>query len=233
MLKVAIFDMDGVLVDSEPEYEHCIAAIMQRRGIALPGNFAVDFFGVPSRKTFEYLVEKYHLPETVEMLLEEEIADMHARFTQGEIPVVPHAFALMRSLKAAGYRIGIATSNYLENVQSTLINNDATGLVECISSVETTAAFKPAPDVFLRTAQLLGAEPSRCVVFEDSRAGVQGAKAAGMRVVAYSAPHRIQLDLSLADRVVKRFDQITVPEIDALLAERPMAAFDKPARPVV
>jgi len=220
MVKAAIFDMDGVLVDSEPVYERCISEIMLRRGVALPSDFATDFFGVPSAKTFEYLVKKYDMDVPVETLLAEETAVMSERFRAGSIPVFPHAFALMRALRMHGYRIGVATSNFLENVESTLRNNDALPVVEAISSFETTAAFKPAPDVFLRTARLLGAEPVRCVVFEDSRAGVQGASAAGMRVVAFSPPGHIKLDLRLADRIIERFDEITAADIDALLDER-------------
>ena len=217
MPKAVIFDMDGVLVNSEPVYDVYHQDIAQRLGITITEEHERRFRGTPSRKIYEAIIEEFGVPVTADALLEEEIAEVRKLFADGSIPAMPHVFDLLRHLKQSGFLIGVATSNYLFNVESILRLNGAREHVTQISTMESISRPKPAPDVFLHAAEALQIAPSDCVVFEDSPNGILAAKAAGMKVIGYANPGQLALDLSRADRIIASFDEVTAADVTALL----------------
>lgn len=217
MPKAVIFDMDGVLVNSEPVYDAYHQAIAKRLGITITEAHEQRFRGIPSDTTYNILVEEFGLSVTADELLEEEIAAFRRLFEDGSIPPMPHAFDLLRHLQQSGFVIGIATSNYLFNVESVLRLNGVMEHVTQISTMESITRPKPAPDVFLHAATAMQVNPADCVVFEDSPNGILAAKAAGMKVIGYANPEQIELDLSRADRIIASFDEVTAADVTALL----------------
>ncbi len=217
MPKAVIFDMDGVLVNSEPVYDAYHQAIAKRLGIIITEEHERRFRGIPSGTTYKILVEEFGLSVTADELLKEETAEFCKLFEDGSIPPMPHVFDLLRHLKQSGFLIGVATSNYLFNVESILRLNGAAEHVTQISTMESISRPKPAPDVFLHAANALQVAPADCVVFEDSPNGILAAKAAGMKVIGYANPEQAKLDLSNADRIIASFDEITAADVTALL----------------
>ncbi len=217
MAKAVIFDMDGVLVNSEPVYDAYHQTIAKRLNITITEEHERKFRGTPSRKIYETIIEEFALSVTADELLKEEIEEVRATFAAGSIPAMPHVFDLLRHLKQNGFLVGVATSNYLFNVESVLRHNNGLSYVDQISSMESVTRPKPAPDVFLHAAEALRVSPADCVVFEDSPNGIAAAKAAGMKAIGYANPEQIKLDLSKADRIISSFDEVNAADVTALL----------------
>ena len=220
MPKAVIFDMDGVLVNSEPAYDAYQLDLAKRFNITITEEDRKKFRGTASSSIFDILIKKFSLSVTTDELLEEEDIAFRALFAAGDIPAMPHAFNLMRHLKESGFLIGVATSNYLCNVEHALRQNDALNDVDQISTTESVAHSKPAPDVFLHAARMLNVDPANCVVFEDSPNGIAAAKAAGMKVIGYASPEQMWLDISQADRIITAFDEVTAADIIELLESK-------------
>lgn len=220
MPKAVIFDMDGVLVNSEPVYDAYHQTLANKLNIIITEEHEKKFRGTPSRKIYEAIIEEFALSVTPDELLEEEVEQVRISFAAGDIPAMPHVFDLLRHLKNSGFLVGVATSNYLFNVESVLKHNGGLAYVDHISSMESVTRPKPAPDVFLHAAQALHVAAVDCVVFEDSPNGVAAAKAAGMKVIGYADPEQIKLDLSRADRVIASFDEVTAADVTALLESK-------------
>ncbi|GAB5467334.1 MAG: HAD family hydrolase [Rhodospirillales bacterium] len=181
-----IFDCDGVLVDSEALGGAILVRLMRARG---------------SDITLDEVDRRYR-----GMVMEEMVADFFERLGQPydpsfpgtirdqvnaalsqEVEAVPGALDLVRQVQAAGLPCCVASSGALEKMRITL---GRTGLLPLLGEVLFTAQDvprgKPAPDVFLHAARVMGADPAGCLVIEDSPAGVRAAVAAGMQVVGYS-----------------------------------------------
>ena len=217
MPKAVLFDMDGVLVNSEPVYDAYHQMLAKRLNFTITEAHKKRFRGTPSRKIYETIIEEFALSVTADELLNEEIDNIHVSFAAGDIPAIPHVFDLLRHLKQSGFLVGVATSNYRFNAESVLQHNGGLEYVDHISSMESVTRPKPAPDVFLHAAESLHVDPADCVVFEDSPNGIAAAKAAGMKVIGYASPEQIKLDLSRADRVIASFDEVTAADVTALL----------------
>lgn len=206
MIKAVLFDMDGVLMDSEPASFLQHGRMANSLGIELSEEDKAHCLGIPSRYIWLYLMEKYGLDASLDHILETEKEVICAKFASGEIPSMEGAFDALISLKQAGYLIGIATSNHEVNVRAALKNNGAEQYVDAFTHNKSVTAHKPAPDVFLRCAQLVGASPCECLAIEDSKNGILSARAAGMKVVGYRyAP----LDGVLPDAEITDFSSLT------------------------
>ena len=220
MPKAVIFDMDGVLVNSEPVYDAYHQTLAKKLNIAITDKHETKFRGTPSLLIYEALAEEFRLSVTPDELLKEEVEAFRILFASGDIPAMPHVFDLLRHLKESGFLIGVATSNYLFNAEGVLRLNGGLDYVDQISTTESVAHPKPAPDVFLHAAQELRVDPADCVVFEDSPNGIAAAKAAGMKVIGYANPEQVKLDVSRADRVIASFDEITAADVMELLESK-------------
>jgi beta-phosphoglucomutase len=217
----AIWDVDGTLVDTAKQ--HFAAWLQLAREIGKP--FTDDDF----RETFGR-----RNPEIVRAVFDADasdavVADLGGRkeeayrvaIRRDGVSLLPGALDLLIGLGEYGWRQAIGSSAPRENLQLIL---DATGTrskFDAIVSAEDTARGKPDPQVFVVAAEKLGMPPSRCVVFEDAVAGVQAAKAAGMKCIAvrFSAGHHSAdaLRAAGADRVVECLSQIRAADVRGLV----------------
>jgi HAD superfamily hydrolase (TIGR01509 family) len=178
-----IFDLDGTLVDSEPNYYEAGRRVLAAHGV--PGftwREHTRFIGIGTRETLETLRREHGIDAPVERLL----AEKNRVYLQ--LAEHSHAFPAMRelveALRAGGHPLAVASGSSRAAIDATL---GATGLGTALPvrvSAEDVGRGKPAPDVFLAAARLLGADPAGCVAIEDAPPGAEAARRAGMRCLA-------------------------------------------------
>ncbi len=182
MIRGIIFDMDGVLLDSEPATAVISVRGMAEFGIeAKPEDFR-EFCGMGEQRYFGGVAEKYGKQYTPEMA--KRIYEIYARDAKKELILFDSVPEIIRTLCARGYKIAIASGSLPIKVNT---NIEAAGLpVECFSAVVTAADVskqKPNPEIFLTAAEKMGLSPEECIVCEDAVSGVTGAVAGGMQVL--------------------------------------------------
>jgi HAD superfamily hydrolase (TIGR01509 family) len=211
-VEAVVFDLDGVLVDSEQVWDEARQDLVRERGGRWREGAARDMLGMSSRQWPRYLRERLGVDMEPERISREVVARVEARYRE-RLPLMPGALEAVRRL-AARWPLGLATSSNREIVDLFL---ELSGLGPCfgatLSSEEVgEGAGKPAPDVYLVACDLLGVEAARAAAIEDSANGLRSAHAAGMRVVAVPNPHfPPEPDaLALADVRVRGLDELTV-----------------------
>jgi len=202
-IEAVIFDMDGVLVDTEHLWDEVREELTGEWGGRYTPEAQQAMMGMSSREWSRYLHEVVGLREPPEVINAEVIRRMLARY-EADLPVVPGAVDAVRALASAGYRLAVASSSNRELIDTVLRRLGLTELFEVTVSSEEVARGKPAPDVYLEAARRLGVEPGRCAAVEDSATGIRAAHLAGMRVIAYPNRHYPPADevLALADATV-------------------------------
>ncbi|MFC4148833.1 HAD family hydrolase [Micromonospora mangrovi] len=185
MVDAVIFDLDGVLVDSEPVWEEVRRAYVAARGGTWQPDTQRRLMGMSTGEWAAYLSGELGVDRGPEQVAAEVVAEMTRRYAQ-RVPLIDDADAVVRRL-AARWPLGLASSSPTRLIAAALAAAGLTDAFGATLSTEETARGKPAPDVWLAVADRLGVDPARCVAVEDSSNGVRSAAAAGMRVVAI--PH--------------------------------------------
>ncbi|MFE5490249.1 HAD family hydrolase [Streptomyces virginiae] len=178
-----IFDLDGTLVDSEPNYYESGRRTLERYGVP---DFTWEqhsrFIGIGTLETLEILKARYGIEAPVERLLAEQNA-AYLDLARTRTEVFPQMRGLVERLHAEGVPMAVASGSSREAIDAVLAGTGLDALLTTAVSAEEVARGKPAPDVFLEAARRLGAEPADCVVVEDAAPGALAARAAGMRCV--------------------------------------------------
>ena len=180
-MRGAIFDMDGLLIDSERLWQRTWRALAEERGVTLGDGFAREVIGTGGARTREVLARYYRTDET-QALLRECSARVYALEADG-VPLKAGVRTILDGLRAAGYRLAVASSSPMEMIERNLRLDGIDGYFDELVSGRTVAHSKPAPDVFLLAAKRLGLPPEECWVFEDSHSGVEAGWRAGCRTV--------------------------------------------------
>jgi HAD superfamily hydrolase (TIGR01509 family) len=217
-LEAVLFDMDGVVVDSEPLWSKAEQQLLARRNLAYSPELKAVMMGLDSSEAVGFLIKHYDLQESLGDVVEERnqlIAGLFRQFLQP----MPHALQLVRSVRAAGIKTGLASSSPKELVDLALGRLNITGLFELILCGDQVVRGKPAPDIYLTAARELGVSQENCLVIEDAPHGVAAAKAAGMCCLAISTSAN-ESELGAADRVVKGFDEVNLALLQELM-QRP------------
>ena len=208
MIEAVVFDLDGVLLDSEQVWDEVRVQLARERGGHWSESAQRDMMGMSSPEWSRYLHDVVGLTDSPQEINAEVVRRMLDRY-RAHLPLLPGALDAVRRL-AAEWPLGLASSSNRPLIEAFL---DAAGVRDVFAatvSSEEVAAGKPAPDVFLEAARRLDVAPSRCAAIEDSANGLRAAKAAGMRVVALPNPHYPPTDdeLALADAVVSTLDEL-------------------------
>ena len=183
-LAAAVFDMDGLLVDSEPLWHRAEIAVFARHGVAL-----TEELGRTTKGMFVGEVARHwHARRPWEGASPDEVAteilDAMAVLLAEQAPLLPGVPHALRFCRVRVPLLALASSSPLRLIDIVLDRHGLRGWFQAVHSAEAEPAGKPDPAVFLTTARLLGVDARRCVVLEDSPAGVAAARAAGMRCVA-------------------------------------------------
>ena len=201
-IEAVIFDMDGVLADSEPLYHLSMNQVLQAHGHSLTDEDNRIILGTTVIHTWKWLKDRFGLDGRLEDWIG--VYDrIILKNLKENVEPSPGLYDLLDSLKTRGLPIGLASSSQANWVDSVLTTLDVKDRFSVVVSGDMVTNGKPAPEIFLKAAGELGAEPSRCLVFEDSPHGIQAGKAAGMTVVAVLTDLTRDLDLSLADRRIE------------------------------
>jgi HAD superfamily hydrolase (TIGR01509 family) len=183
-IRAVIFDMDGLLVDSEPLINAAAIAMFNEKGLVVQPEDFLPFVGAGEDRYIGGVAEKYQFPLDVPQA-KKRTYEIYLDLVPTRLEAFPGVHALVQTCRQAGLRVAVASGT--DRVKA-LAGLRKIGLPEeswdTVVSGEQVQRNKPAPDIFLSTAQKLGVDPSACVVLEDSVNGVRAAKAAGMRCVA-------------------------------------------------
>ena len=181
-VEAVVFDLDGVLVDSDHIWHEVREGLARERGGRWTDRSEADMMGMSSTEWSQYLHDVVGLAELPRELNDEVVRRMLDRYAQ-ELPLIDGAADAVRRMRAS-FRLALASSSNRELIDGVLDAGDLTDLFEVTVSSEEVPRGKPAPDVFLEAARRLDVPPERCAAIEDSANGIRAAHAAGMRVIA-------------------------------------------------
>ncbi len=208
MLKAVLFDMDGVIIDSEPQHARAAVLALKKYNVNISIDYAYQFIGTTTYHMCKKMVEDFSIEATPEELLQanEEMKDYLTQ-TEG-YEIIPYIVDLMKDLQNHGIKMIIASSSSGSSIKNVMKSLQIETILDGYVSGTTVAHPKPAPDIFLAAAEQLGVEPSECIVIEDSYNGVTAATAAGIVSIGFLNPNSGKQDLSRAVILVEGFDEI-------------------------
>jgi HAD superfamily hydrolase (TIGR01509 family) len=209
-----IFDMDGVLVDSEPTALEAMRRVMARHGVVYTDADNQEFIGCATLEECRILKARHGLAADARRLTDEYVETLLGlvRSQPRSMPGVP---GVLVELRDAGHRMALASSAEPQIIAANLSALDIGRFFEVALSASEVGRGKPAPDLFLATAQRLGVKPAACLVIEDSRNGLLAAKAAGMTCAVVPCTSTTGQDFSEADHRLA-----ALPELPGLLSRR-------------
>jgi HAD superfamily hydrolase (TIGR01509 family) len=213
-VEAVVFDLDGVIVDSEHLWDDVREELARERGGRWKASAQADMMGMSSTEWSRYMHDVIGIPDPPEEINAEVVSRMQERYAE-ELPLIEGAVDAVRKL-AGAFRLGLASSSNRPLVDAALVGAGLADLFEVTVSSEEVPRGKPAPDVYLEAVRRLGVPPDRAAAVEDSANGIRAARAAGMRVVAI--PNRRYPPgaeaLALADAVLGSLTEL-VPAVVA------------------
>ena len=218
----AIFDMDGVLVDTYHAHFRSWQEMAVSEGRQFSEEEFAPTFGRTSREIIAHCwgKDRYDDARIAELDRRKEAA--FRRIIEDDFPAMPGAVDLLHALHEAGFRLAVGSSGPPENVQLVVDKLGARDLFGAIATGEDVARGKPDPQVFLLVAERVGVAPARCAVIEDAPVGVAAANAAGMASVGLLSTGRTREDLAAAGAVVRSLSEISPSMLRDRIAQGPL-----------
>jgi HAD superfamily hydrolase (TIGR01509 family) len=214
VIEAVVFDLDGVLLDSEEIWDRAREELARERGGRWHDRAQRDMMGMSSTEWSRYMADVIGLPEPPEEINREVVRRLTQLYRQ-ELPAIAGAREAVERL-AARWPLGLASSSNRELIDLALELLGVEHLFTATVSSEEVARGKPAPDVYLEAARRLGVDPTAAAAVEDSHNGILSAKAAGMRVIAIPNAH-FPPDgdaLAVADLVLDSLAELTVEAVE-------------------
>jgi beta-phosphoglucomutase len=178
-----IFDLDGVLADSEPWWNEIDAALLSEYGITYGGEYHRNVLGISYRLAMEFYKEAFKLPTATEELMRRR-GEIAIGFFANQIGLFPSALPVLQELREMTLPLAVATSSVSASARPFLARHELTRFFNVIVTGDEVERGKPHPDIYLCAAEQLGIASDACLVVEDSLSGIAAAKAADMRVAA-------------------------------------------------
>jgi beta-phosphoglucomutase len=183
-IKAVVFDMDGVLTDSEPLINQAAIEMFREKGLTVQPDDFLPFVGAGENRYIGGVAEKYAFPIDL-AAAKKRTYEIYLDLVPTRLEAFPGAGELVRSCRKAGLKTAVASSADRIKVEANLLKIDLPPEGwDAIVCAEDVVLKKPAPDIFLAAARKLGVPPNQCVVIEDAVNGIEAARAAGMRCVA-------------------------------------------------
>ena len=178
-----IFDLDGVLADSEPWWNQIDAKLLAEHGVTYRGEYHRNVLGVSYRLAVEFYKNAFHIFASVEELMRRR-GEIATDFFANRVGLFSSAKTTLEQLREMKLPLAVATSSVSASARPFLDRTGIRSLFSVVVTGDEVQQGKPHPDIYLRTAKKLGIAPEACLVIEDALAGVAAAKAANMRVAA-------------------------------------------------
>ena len=212
MLKAVIFDMDGVLVDTEPLYDQQRIAYTKRRfNVDIDKEFMAKTRGFSSKSFFELLFAEFNITHSIEEIVQHSRDDFFEFLkNHPDLKPIDGVVDLINQLHEAGILLAVASSASLRRIEFMLELLNVRDRFKATAHSDIVQKGKPYPDIYLKAAELLGVSPKNCIAIEDAEAGVKSAKEAGMKVIGIKTSLHNTQDLSEADLIIKNFNEIGI-----------------------
>ena len=212
-----IFDMDGLLVDSEPKWDEARAALAAKLGKPWNKDDHQAVMGLSTEAWARYMRDRWDIDMTLTDIVADIIGRMRAYYRE-QIPFRAGAVATVR-LAAATYKVALASGSERSLIDIVVASPELSGCFEVVVSSDEVARGKPEPDVYLAAAERLGVTPARCVCVEDATNGILAGLNAGMKVIAVpDKAFPVAADvLSRADRVLGSLTEVNLDMLRDML----------------
>lgn len=207
MLKAVLFDMDGVIIDSEPIHYQLSKLYYRELGLNITDEEYNTFVGIGDKEIFTRLKEKYGLKQKVDELVNtyQQRYIEHLKSIKDGKPI-SGVDILIKDIHRRGLRLALGSSASRRSIEAVLKYFKLRKYFDVVVSGCEVERSKPFPDIYIEAAKKLTVDPSECIVIEDSSNGVRAAKHAGMKCIAYWNPNSGEQDLSQADRKIYSFE---------------------------
>jgi HAD superfamily hydrolase (TIGR01509 family) len=214
VIDAVVFDLDGVIVDSEHVWDEVRQRLAEERGGRWHDQASRDMMGMSSPEWSRYMHDVIGLQEPPEEINAEVVRRLEAVYRE-RLPLIPGAVEAVERLSAR-WPLGLASSSNREVIDLVLEAAGLTGSFRATVSSEEVPRGKPDPDVYLEAARRLDVEPELCAAVEDSENGIRSAKAAGMRTIAIPNPRFPPAEdaLAEADLVLDSIEELTVEVVE-------------------
>ena len=211
MISTLIFDLDGLLADTEKLHRRSYQDVFEELGLSLPDQHYDEHWIRDGKGIVEYLAVN-HLPLSVDEIRAKK-AERYDRLVRGSAEPMPGAISALERLRPQ-LRIALATSSYSDAALAVLQTLGIEEVFEHIATKESARRLKPFPDIFLGVATALGVSPSECVVVEDAQKGIIAAHSAGMHSIAVPNSQTRDNDFSKATFVLGSLEELTLDTIE-------------------
>ena len=217
MIQTVIFDMDGVIVDTEPVHRYAYYKQFEELNIEVTEAMYTSFTGFSTRNTFQTLKEQFQLTHEVEDLIQRKRSIFNDAFdTKADLELLEGVHTLIEDLHQNGIQLILASSASKVTIDRVFTRFGLHDFFTHIVSGEDFPKSKPHPAIFEHAASLSIASKENCIVIEDSTNGVKAAKAAGIYCVGYISEHSKDQHLDEADLVINHFKELTAEVIRTL-----------------
>ncbi|AWG22225.1 ABC transporter ATP-binding protein [Flavobacterium faecale] len=217
MIQTIIFDMDGVIVDTEPVHRYAYFQHYKELGIEVSEEIYTTYTGLSTRNTYQKLKELFGLQGDVEeMILRKRALFNDAFDTKEDLFLLEGVEALIKDCYANGMQLILASSASKVTIERVFNRFNLNQYFTHKVSGEDFPESKPNPAIFLHAATLSTAPKENCIVIEDSTNGVKAAKAAGIYCVGYKSTHSKDQELALADLVINHFEELNYKVVSEL-----------------
>jgi HAD superfamily hydrolase (TIGR01509 family) len=214
MIQTVIFDMDGVIVDTEPVHHYAYNEYFKQLDIDVTPEMYASFTGNSTKNIFERLKVQFNLAEDVTTLVETKRNLFNDAFDSKEdLYLLEGVEDLIKDLHSNGMQLVLASSSATVTINRIFNRFGLHKYFTHIVSGEDFPKSKPHPAIFLKAAELANTPVENCIVIEDSTNGIMAAKAAGIYCVGYDSFHSKMQDYSLADKVISNFNELSYDKI--------------------
>ena len=209
MIQTVIFDMDGVIIDSEPVYFEIDKQMFEELNIAVSFEEHCSYVGTSSQNMWNAIITKHGISEQPAELMRKEYSLYLEHLANAkDLQPIDGVVELIHELYKDNFKLVLASSSQMASIDIVLNKFKLDELFIAKVSGSELAHSKPHPEIFLRSARLIKSDPSECIVIEDSKNGVTAAKAAGMKCIGFLNPNSGNQDLKNADLVIHSFGEL-------------------------